>query len=133
MIVKWNHRVEDKFAYRASSISRPAVRMADISLTEALGVQFYCYRGTKLAAATRQILVRSIGSGALSCSLDLFARENFRYSNQTLGYGSNFRGFNFRTAVYMIENKPKITGYTVYCSTLRGRIKGAARSIFSIM
>ena len=52
MIVKWNHRVEDKllyrgvhlFAYRASSLSRAAVRMADISLTEALGVQFYCYR-----------------------------------------------------------------------------------------
>ena len=68
MIVKWNHRVEDKLlyrgvrrsAYRASSLSRAAVRMADISLTEAFGVQFYC---TKLAAATRQILVRSVGSG----------------------------------------------------------------------
>ena len=31
------------FAYRASSLSRAAVRMADISLTEAVGVQFYCY------------------------------------------------------------------------------------------
>ena len=52
MIVKWNHRVEDKllyrgvrlFAYRASSLSRAAVCMDDISLTEALGAQFYYYR-----------------------------------------------------------------------------------------
>ena len=60
MIVKWNHKVVDKFlyrgvrlfAYRASSLSLAAVRMADISLTEALGVQFYCYHGTNLPAAT---------------------------------------------------------------------------------
>ena len=67
MIVKWNHRVEDKllyrgvrlFAYRASSLSCAAVRMADISLTEALGIQF-----TAIAARCyRQILVRSVGSG----------------------------------------------------------------------
>ena len=59
LIVKWNHRVEDKllyrgvrlFAYRASSLSRAAVRMADIYLTEALGVQFYCL--SLLAATVR--------------------------------------------------------------------------------
>ena len=38
-----------RLACRAAST---AVRMADISLTEALGVEFYCYRGTKLPAAT---------------------------------------------------------------------------------
>ena len=72
MIVKWNHRVEDKllyrgvrlFAYRASSLSRAAVRMADISLTEALGVQFYCYRCSLLPSDS----ALEVGS-----SLDLFA------------------------------------------------------------
>ena len=72
MIVKWNHRVEDKllyrgvrlFAYRASSLSRAAVRMADISLTE-----LDAWRSVLLLSrhqATRcyrQILVRSVGSG----------------------------------------------------------------------
>ena len=75
MIVKWNHRVEDKLLYRrgvrrlfaysrASSLSRAAVRMADISLTEALGVQFYCYRCSLLPSDS----ALEVGS-----SLDLFA------------------------------------------------------------
>ena len=74
MIVKWNHRVKDKllfrgvclFAYRASSLSRAAVRMADISLTEALGVQFYCYRCSLLPSDS----ALEVGSAS---SLDLFA------------------------------------------------------------
>ena len=82
MIVKWNHRVEDKllyrgvrlFAYRASSLSRAAVRMADISLTEALGVQFYCYRCSLLPSDS--------GKKRWKCALALIcshvsARENF--------------------------------------------------------
>ena len=59
MIVNWNHRVEDKLLYhgvrlfvQVVSSSRAAVRMADICLTEMLGVQFYCYGSTKLPAAT---------------------------------------------------------------------------------
>ena len=69
MIVKWNHRVEDKllyrgvrlFAYRASSLSRAAVRMADISLTEALGVLFYCYRCSLLPSDSALEVCSSLG------------------------------------------------------------------------
>ena len=82
MIVKWNHRVEDKllyrgvrlFAYRASSLSRAAVRMADISLTEALGVQFYCYHCSLLLSDSGK--KRWKWALASICS-HVSARENF--------------------------------------------------------
>ena len=95
MIVKWNHRVEDKllyrgvrlFAYRASSPSSAAVRMADICLTEALGVQFYCYRCSLLPS----------DSGKKRWKWALRSKKILGVQN--FWYGSNFRGFNFRSAV----------------------------------
>ena len=65
MIVQWNHRVEEKllyrgvrlFAYHASktiSLSRAAVRMADISLTEAFSF-------TAIAASSYPLLQSDSG------------------------------------------------------------------------
>ena len=54
--MKWNHRVEDKLLYRGVRLVSLFVRVVSVSralssahgrhfsLTEALGVQFYCYR-----------------------------------------------------------------------------------------
>ena len=97
MIVKWNHRVEDKllyrgvrlFAYRASSLLRAAVRMADISLTEALGIQFYCYRCSLLPSDSDK--KRWKWALASICS-HVSARKILGVHN--FWYGSNFRGFN---------------------------------------
>ena len=89
MIVKWNHRVEDKLLYRGHgpqvivrvvslslSLSRAAVRMADISLTEALVVQFYCYRCSLALLPSDSGKKRWKWALAAICS-HVSARENF--------------------------------------------------------
>ena len=84
MIVKWNHRVEDKLLsvprcpvsliVRVVSESRAAVRMADTSLTVALGVQFYCYHCSLLPSDSGK--KRWKWALASICS-HVCARENF--------------------------------------------------------
>ena len=80
-------------SYRASSLSlsRAAVRMADISLTEALVVQFYCYLCSLLPSDS--------GKKRWKWALASICSHEKISGVQKFWCGSNFREFNFRTAV----------------------------------
>ena len=104
MVVKWNHRVEEKLLYLGVRLSLTVRVVSCVQqcawarhfVTEVLGVF------TAIAAPSHPLLL-SADSGkkhekwALTsiCSL-VFAREKVR---SKFWYGSNFHRFNFRPAV----------------------------------
>ena len=101
LIVKWNHRVEERFLYRGVSISltvRVVSRVQQCAWARHFSNKgawrFYCYRGTKLPADSGK---KRWKWALASISSHVFARELSSLHN--FWYGSNFRGFNFRPAV----------------------------------